>query len=162
MDTCPASPPGYFYRGDCKLLCRPAQWYDVLIFFLGNYVAHIPTVVSRPGQSLAGSILFPILALLFPGTGIAKAMGAIGSRAIFAPTELQMAARAGALYMVAPLKLLNWPLWSHHASEDENGGGGVAQPGDEEQPEAQGAGREENGSRENEDDSLEPPDGKES
>ncbi|KAK3376399.1 putative pogo transposable element [Lasiosphaeria ovina] len=129
MDTCPASPPGYFYRGDCKLLCRSAEWFDVIIFFLGNYVAHIPTVVSRPGQSLAGNILFPILALLFPGTGIAKAMGAIESRAIFAPTKLQMAARAGALYMVAPVKALKRrparPRSSQDAGEDGNGSGGM-------------------------------------
>jgi hypothetical protein len=140
MDTCPASPPGYFYRGDCKLLCRPAEWFDIIIFFLGNFVAHIPTIVSRPGQSLAGKIIFPILALLFPGTGIAKAMDAIRSRAIFAPTELQMAARAGALCMVAPAKLLN------------------RRRRDEEQ--ARGTGGEENGNEENEDGNLELPDGK--
>jgi len=109
-DICPASPPGYFYRSNCELLCRPAEWFDVIVFFLGNYVAHILTVVSQPGQCLAGNIMFPALTLLFPGTGYTTALSAITSMAIFAPTELQMAARARALYMVAPIKALKSQL----------------------------------------------------
>jgi len=133
-DMCPTSPPpGYFYRSGCTMLCRPATWSDVLVFFLGNYVTHVATIVSQPGQSLAGTIFFSLLSMLFPGGGISKAMGAIMSRAVFAPTELRMAARAGALYIVVPTDLLeNRPRDSNQAQSadvreadnEENGGGG--------------------------------------
>ena len=107
-DMCPARPPGYFYRDDCSLLCRPAEWYDVVVFFLGNYAAHIATVMPQPGQSLASTILYPLLALLLPGSGSYRGLTAIRSMAVFAPTELQMAARAGALYFVVPVKRSGW------------------------------------------------------
>lgn len=98
---CPASPPGYFYQNDnCALLCRSTVWTDVLVFFLANYVTHVATVIAEPGQSVATSIASSVMALLLPGTGIERALNAIYSCAIFAPTQLQMAARAGALYVV--------------------------------------------------------------
>lgn len=97
---CSISVPGYFYRDECKLLCRPASWEDVVVFFLGNYVAHVATINSRPGQSTLITVCISIATLLFPGVGIYRALNAIVSLATFAPTELQRAARAGALCMV--------------------------------------------------------------
>jgi hypothetical protein len=101
---CVISIPGYFYRDNCTLLCRPAAWTDVAVFFLGNYVAHIATVNAQPGQGTVLSLILSLTALLFPVSGFAPAFEAILSQAIFAPTDLQMAARAGALYMVVPPK----------------------------------------------------------
>ncbi len=98
---CPVNIPGYVHHGtDCSLLCQPASWLDITIFFLGNYVAHAATVINEPGQSPFMTLVNIILALLVPGAGILTGVSAILSRAILAPTSLQCAARAGALCMV--------------------------------------------------------------
>jgi hypothetical protein len=98
--NCEVNLPGYWHHGDCKLLCRTPSWQDIIIFYLGNYVAHTATVMSTPGQSIWVSISTAAYVLVFPGAGIYRAIQAITSGAIFAPTELQQAARAGAIYMV--------------------------------------------------------------
>ncbi len=98
---CPVNVPGFTHHGNCNLLCSPASWTDVLVFFLGNYIAHAATVVTLPGQSTAGVIVDIVLALLFPGAGVFRALRVIFTRAKLAPTDLQMAARAGALVVVA-------------------------------------------------------------
>lgn len=97
---CPVDIPGFIHHGNCHLLCRPAAWTDILIFFLGNYVAHAATVVSTPGQSTLVTVFVIVMALLFPGGGVRTGMTAIRSLAKFASSDLQMAARAGALYAV--------------------------------------------------------------
>jgi len=97
---CPIEVPGYFHHGSCDLLCRPATWIDILVFYLGNYFAHAGTVITLPGQSVASSLASIIVALLFPGGGILRALRIIFSRPILARTPLQTAARADALYAV--------------------------------------------------------------
>ncbi|KAF3808495.1 hypothetical protein GCG54_00006358 [Colletotrichum gloeosporioides] len=92
--------PGFFYQDSCKLLCRETEWTDVVVFYLGNYVAHAATITTRPGQSTLITVVTMIGAVLLPGTGIWNGMKAILSLARFAPTDLQTAARAGALYAV--------------------------------------------------------------
>jgi len=89
-------------RGNTNLCCGPAKWTDIVLFFLGNYAAHAATTRLPPGQdmlSLSGASAI-IGALLFPASGVAKGLAAITSRAIFAKTDLQMAARSVALLMV--------------------------------------------------------------
>jgi hypothetical protein len=71
-----------------------------LIFFLGNYLAHAATVVSPPGASIVNQILNMMEALVFPFSGLGLGLEAIASLAIFAPTPLRTAKRAGALLMV--------------------------------------------------------------
>ncbi|KAK2756855.1 nacht domain protein [Colletotrichum kahawae] len=92
--------PGFFYQDSCKLLCRETKWTDVVVFYLGNYIAHAATITTRPGQSTLITVVTMIGAVLLPGTGIWNGMKAILSLARFAPTDLQIAARAGALYAV--------------------------------------------------------------
>ncbi|UNI20850.1 hypothetical protein JDV02_006899 [Purpureocillium takamizusanense] len=99
--TCPVQVPGYTHNGDCSLLCRPSNWKDITIFFLGNYGAHVATVFATPGQSSLTTALSLLLALCFPGAGVLTGLEAITSRALFAPTDLTRAARAGALCIVA-------------------------------------------------------------
>jgi hypothetical protein len=94
---CPTNIPGFFHHGDCNLLCRPAVWTDVIVFYLGNYIAHAATIIAQPGQSPVSSLYKIAAALLFPGAGIQIGLQTIARLAKFAPTELQMAARAGAL-----------------------------------------------------------------
>ncbi|KAL3302029.1 nacht domain-containing protein [Colletotrichum asianum] len=92
--------PGFFYQDSCKLLCQETKWTDVVVFYLGNYIAHAATITTRPGQSTLITVVTMIGAVLLPGTGIWNGMKAILSLARFAPTDLQTAARAGALYAV--------------------------------------------------------------
>ena len=100
-DNCTTNIPGFTHHGNCKLLCKtPADWKHVLSFFAGNYLAHAATVITEPGQSVLMAVLIIVLALLFPTSGLHTALLSITSRAIFAPTALQTAARAGALCMV--------------------------------------------------------------
>ncbi|KAI1502222.1 hypothetical protein F5X99DRAFT_169933 [Biscogniauxia marginata] len=94
---CPVEIPGYSHHGNCDLLCRSATWTDIIAFFLGNYVAHAATVIGLPGQSSLTSIVNVMMALCFPGSGVIRGIRAISSRAVLAPTDLQMAARAGAI-----------------------------------------------------------------
>ncbi|KAF4934464.1 hypothetical protein CGCF413_v001639 [Colletotrichum fructicola] len=91
---------GFFYQDSCKLLCRETKRTDVVVFYLGNYIAHAATITTRPGQSTLITVVTMIGAVLLPGTGIWNGMKAILSLARFAPTDLQTAARAGALYAV--------------------------------------------------------------
>jgi hypothetical protein len=92
-------PSGYSNHDDPNLLCRDTVWSDVVIFFFGNYVAHAATVILLPGESPLGSALVIISALLFPSSGAHRGLRAISSCAVFGKTELQRAARAGALYV---------------------------------------------------------------
>jgi len=101
---CPINFPGLWHNGDCSLLCRPTKSYDILIFFLGNYLAHVATVVSPPGASIASQILNLMGALLLPFSGICLGFEAIASLAIRAPTPLTTAARSGALLMIVETK----------------------------------------------------------
>jgi len=96
-DQCSVNVPGYSHHGDCRLLCRPATWKDILLFYLVNYFAHAGTIITLPGQSVASSLSFTLGALLFPGGGVIRAMTIIGICPKLAPTPLQTAARAGAL-----------------------------------------------------------------
>lgn len=97
---CPVNIPGFEHHGDCNLLCRPAAWTDIVVFYLGNYVAHAATIVTTPGESPAHTLTTFLIALLWPGGGVRKGLEAILSGAIFARTELERAARSGALCAV--------------------------------------------------------------
>jgi hypothetical protein len=74
---CSVKVPGLTHNGDCNFLCRSADWKDVVISYLGNYVAHAATVVSRPGLCPLDTFLTTIVVLLFPGAGIMNAIEAI-------------------------------------------------------------------------------------
>lgn len=101
-NTCPIKVPGFWNNGDCALLCRKAEWYDMLLFFFGNYLAHVATVTTRPGEPLLLQALYLSSALFSPLTGLNLGWIAIRSRAVFASTPLRAAARAGALCTVVP------------------------------------------------------------
>jgi hypothetical protein len=98
--NCSINVPGLWHNGDCSLLCRPTKWYDILTFFLGNYLAHVATVTSPPGASVARQAYNLLSALFCPISGFSLGIEAVASKAVFAPTSLQTAARAGALLMV--------------------------------------------------------------
>jgi hypothetical protein len=93
-------PPGYSQHGDPHLLCKPAQWYEILAFFLTNYVAHAATVITSPGQHWTETLEISWLALLVPVSGIARAVSAVSEHSALEKAPIQQAARAGALCMV--------------------------------------------------------------
>jgi hypothetical protein len=93
-------PAGSSNHGDPNLLCRPSQWPDVLIFFLGNYVLHAATARPLPGESLMSRAIATILALLLPSSGVLRGIKAIISGAKFSRSDLVTAARAGAFCTV--------------------------------------------------------------
>ncbi|KAJ3956645.1 hypothetical protein N0V92_006789 [Colletotrichum tropicale] len=80
--------PGFFYQDSCKLLCRETKWTDVVVFYLGNYIAHAATITTRPGQSTLITVVTMIGAVLLPGTGIWNGMSGLLSSDIHGLCEL--------------------------------------------------------------------------
>ena len=72
----------------------------MLVFFLTNYLTHVGSVITYPGESPGSSILALISALLLPTAGVLRGLTAIVRRAKFENGPLQAAARSGALCMV--------------------------------------------------------------
>ncbi len=89
-------------HGIRDLMCRPASWTDVAIFYIGNYVAHAATLNTSPGQSMVNSAFAILTALLVPGAGLVRGMRAIRSRAPNSCSPLRRAAIAGALCVLVP------------------------------------------------------------
>lgn len=84
----------------------PATWQDVFVFILVNYVTHAMTVNSLPGESVTASAFYNLVALLLPFTGAWRGIRAIKSAARFGKDQMQHAARAGALCVVA--RSMDW------------------------------------------------------
>ncbi|KAI0897872.1 hypothetical protein F4806DRAFT_379711 [Annulohypoxylon nitens] len=87
-------------HGSPDLICTPASWTDVALFYLGNYVAHAATVRVSPGEPILDRIVNSIAILLFPQAGAMKGLNAIFRCAVLEKSPLQRAARSGALCMV--------------------------------------------------------------
>ncbi|KAI2473840.1 hypothetical protein F4781DRAFT_427076 [Annulohypoxylon bovei var. microspora] len=87
-------------HGSANLICTPAGWTDVALFYLGNFVAHAATVRVSPGEPLLDRIVNSIAVLLFPQAGAMKGLNAIFRCAVLEKSPLQRAARSGALCMV--------------------------------------------------------------
>lgn len=98
--TCEINVPGYWLEQDCTLICRETRWTDLAVFYLGNYVAHVATRKSLPGEIPSSSSYQSIVVLLFPVYGMFQALELMSRFSTFAPTALQKAARAQALLMV--------------------------------------------------------------
>ena len=71
---------------------------------MGNYLAHVATVQTYPGESIRSTLKALGFCLLFPASGISRGLTAITRCAIRQKTPLQTAARAGALCMVVRSK----------------------------------------------------------
>lgn len=112
----PANPTiilGTVDHGD-NLICTPTNWYNIIIFFLGNYVAHAATVQSYPGERTWSSMMATIGALLIPSSGLIRGINSIARNARFKrksflaawrDTDYQAIATAGAFCMVVRKKL---------------------------------------------------------
>jgi hypothetical protein len=112
---------------NCEVLCQGAKWTDVAVFYIGNYFAHIATIRSLPGQSGLEGIQITIFALLFPLVGLAAALRAILSLAVFEKTPLRTAAKAGALYMVIEDMIFIDDMFKDEMSRFGTGGAQIQQ-----------------------------------
>ena len=107
-------PAGVSNHGDPNLICQPAKWTDIAIFFLGNYASHAVTVVLEPGTDTIGTCIITLSALLLPGAGLFRALQAIMTRSVFAEDDLQTAARGRALCTLIDKRKINratYTLW---------------------------------------------------
>jgi hypothetical protein len=90
-------PDGTSDHGNPNLLCTPTKWTDIVIFFLGNYLAHAATVIALPGESAVSMGMNALLALVLPWSGVNRGISAISICAKRGRTALQTAQRAQAL-----------------------------------------------------------------
>lgn len=95
-------PEGTTNHGDPSLICTPATWKDIIVFFATNYFIHAATLPAVPGETKREIIFSVLNALFIPGFGAARTI----RRFVFRPglkhrkTPLQCALKAGALCMV--------------------------------------------------------------
>ena len=96
-------PNGFSNHGNDHLFCVPNRWYDLLGFYAINYAAHAATVKSDPGQTLISSVRDFVFALLWPFSGLLRAVETFRRNAwpLRGLDELNRAARANALCTVA-------------------------------------------------------------
>ncbi|KAJ7268395.1 hypothetical protein C8J57DRAFT_1181345 [Mycena rebaudengoi] len=87
-------------REEPKLTCSPGSVLDLVIFFIGNYLAHAVTVITYPGESSTAELLSFLAALTFPASGLVRGFNAIRRHAMFTKGSLARAAKSGALCMV--------------------------------------------------------------
>ncbi len=122
--SAPTTPPsnvtisgvGISDHGEPNLLCVPTKAYDVLLFFLSNYLAHAITVKLRPGASMRETLWLSLNALLHPAGGINTALESIlawswRTSPTFPffkmdPGSLETAKRSGAL--VTAMRTVDW------------------------------------------------------
>jgi len=99
-------PNGTTQHGNERLLClpiTPGYWpsiSSVFIFFAANYLAHAATVKSSPGDATLVQACNAFLALMFPMSGLLRALNAIFRYSRSAKTALEKACNARALCMV--------------------------------------------------------------
>ncbi|KAF8247019.1 hypothetical protein K440DRAFT_644208 [Wilcoxina mikolae CBS 423.85] len=90
------------------VVCRPAKWYDPVIFITLNYVVHVFTTRSDPGEDPFQAFGIRLLALLVPYSNLVKIHGSFLRIPIFLryrwkKEELSLAKCAGALCCVVPV-----------------------------------------------------------
>jgi hypothetical protein len=105
--------PGTIDHGD-NLICTPTNWYNIVIFFVGNYFAHAATIKSYPGERTWSLTIATVSALLIPTTGLIRGINSIARNAKFKrkrfwtaawhDADYQTAAAAGSLCMVVRKK----------------------------------------------------------
>lgn len=97
-------PNGTVTHDDGHVLCvHGSSWRTslyVATFFAANYAAHAATVKSNPGDKTSVTVCNIILALLFPVSGLMRAVNVIGRFGKRGGSDAEKAYRAGALCMV--------------------------------------------------------------
>jgi hypothetical protein len=100
-------PAGTSDHGDPNLLYTPTKWFDVVVFYLANYLVHAATVKASPGESIIDLAFAVFLAIAFPFSGLVRGLEAIARHAsfswrrkTFSCGDLRTTTRAGALCFV--------------------------------------------------------------
>ncbi|KAK7181725.1 hypothetical protein DPSP01_008630 [Paraphaeosphaeria sporulosa] len=70
-------PEGTHIFNDSEIICTPAKWKDIAIFFLVNYVTHALTTVVLPGEGWESYLTNALASLMFPGFGAYRGLRAI-------------------------------------------------------------------------------------
>jgi hypothetical protein len=63
-------PDGTSNHGNPHLLCTPPQWYDFVIFYFGNYLAHVATVRTPQGTKWGFTVSISVAVLFVPTIGL--------------------------------------------------------------------------------------------
>lgn len=96
------------------LICGPATWESIFLFYILNYVTHAMSVKSFPGEKGLHSVVWILAALLLPFSGIFRGCVLIYRARLPGESDLCHAARAGALCKVVrkgwrdPISFLNF------------------------------------------------------
>lgn len=94
-------PEGTTDHGTPNLICPPTQWFDIIVFFFINYLAHVFTLISSPGATPRELFLTGLAALLVPASGIIRSFRWIFSHAAMCTENpVEQAIRAGAVCML--------------------------------------------------------------
>jgi hypothetical protein len=93
-------PNGTSQHGNPRILCMPMTVVGLLTFLAGNFVAHIATIKSSPGDTLSITIFNMVLAFVFPTSGLMRGLNEIARRVMWGNSEIDSACRAGALCVV--------------------------------------------------------------
>lgn len=100
MNVTFAVPAGSSQHGNPHLLCTPPKWHEFVVFYFANYFAHALTIIITPDQTPFEVGLTAFFALMFPVSGVGRAVRAIRRRSRLERDVLKGAARAGAVCMV--------------------------------------------------------------
>ena len=113
-------PEGTTNHGDPNLICTPATWRDIFVFFVTNYFIHAATLPPVPGESKREIVFSVITALFIPGYGAARTLRRFILRPGFKhrKSPLQCALKAGALCMVVDERSLSRQTHGIYADPD--------------------------------------------
>ena len=107
-------PLGTTNHGNADSLCIPPNSIDIASFLLFNYIAHGATVASYPGEPAFFTFSIVVAAILFPTTGVKRALNLIFRHPrLTSKSDLDVAARSGALCM-----LVRSPNWKPQQGDD--------------------------------------------
>jgi len=92
---------------DPNIACRPARWHDPIVFITLNYIVHVFTTRSSPGESLPQFIVFRLITLFMPYVQLRRVHLLLMALPAFVrarrdKNELELAKWAGALCVVVP------------------------------------------------------------
>ena len=66
------APQGTTNHGEPDLICIPARWKEILVFFAINFAIHAVTLPARPGESMTETVFAVVNAFFIPGSGVAR------------------------------------------------------------------------------------------
>ncbi|KDQ55300.1 hypothetical protein JAAARDRAFT_333000 [Jaapia argillacea MUCL 33604] len=84
-----------------SVICSPATWHNIIVFFMINYAAHAATIPAAAGATWYDTMFWTVVCLLLPFAGLGKAMGLVLNYTWVGDSELEKAWARDALLVVA-------------------------------------------------------------